>query len=1142
MIPLLRAVPVGSPEEIECGPIAPFYFAQWQRADFLAALNEQLIAALDWGKEGAPSFDGKTSLDAIIIAWGLRTGGSVVLLFDHFEEYLSTTPPDSEQPARRSRPAHSAVQPDASPLPTTRETDHFDRVLARLVNRRDVPANVLLSLREDEAFRLDRFRMRIPHLMANSMRINPLTDRQAGEALRTSLAAFNREAERLNRAALVVHIPEDDDPISEVVHEARSAGGSRSSDHRIEPAFLQIAMQELWNHEAEVWKENPDVRRELRRSVLVGRLGGVKAILEKYLEKLLGNTLSRRELPIASRTFGQLISPHGEKIPMFVSQLATRIEPWLSWKRLRRYIVPGRNESEGKEQLDQRSATVLAKLERVNILRKIPPDRYDIYHQVLAAPLMRWHQDFDSWRIRRNWVIAGLVAALVVAGITRSLSEGVAAKEAERRIKRFNDVFATMIPIRDPGLALTLAAYAYRSNPTATTRAGVASALESSEGWLIGHTGQVSGVDFSLDGKILASAGADGQVIFWKTETYRRIGGIRQSKAVNAAVFRPRSTELVTVSDDHTVRVWDVPRTTPQGREKDSLDDVVLLYEFSESKDAHAHTGEVWTAAFSGDGRYLVTGGQDKKAKIWDMAGRSWVRDFDIDYELVTSTFSPDGSKVAVGGLGDKVDILDIHTGGTTRLQGHTDFVYGLVYSDDGGRLASSSWDGSVILWDIRAGKAERTFVAGVRLWGLAMNHAGSTITASSRDGSLVFWDSQSAQAVSEFSGRAEVLTALSRTPQFDLIAAGSLRGPIRLFRVTPRVVVDGRISAIAFSSGANRLIAAASARADVTVTPGGATSSQAPSPGAMWDLSGTQLNAKLKPLPAADTIDSVASDAAGATFITGSRNGRVDVWNWGAERPLSIVANGVTVQAVAISKDGRRLAAGDWNGDIRVWQQQAGGYTVVSEFHLEPAGRVSALAFSPDGARLAIGWDNASTAVQVRDLASGSPMRLNVADGLKVQTLAFSPSGDKLAAGFEDGSLVAWRPSGDSRPKDPYKFLIGHNSSIITVDFDATGLRLASGSRDKTARVWALESEEPEVTIPAQEAVTGVKFLDDGRLVVIDVAGNTKIQDLDWGRLARIASARGRPLEDAECQRYFAGRCPEDLGYSAHNRVDVQR
>src|SRR5207244_2790904 len=106
-----------------------------------------------------PGIDASLPLDELLLQCNRALGGPVYLVLDQFEEYfLYHQPADQDQ--------------------------GFEAEFARAVNRDDVDANFLLSLREDALGGLDRFKGRIPNLLANPLRLEHLDRRGAEEGIR----------------------------------------------------------------------------------------------------------------------------------------------------------------------------------------------------------------------------------------------------------------------------------------------------------------------------------------------------------------------------------------------------------------------------------------------------------------------------------------------------------------------------------------------------------------------------------------------------------------------------------------------------------------------------------------------------------------------------------------------------------------------------------------------------------------------------------------------------------------------------------------------------------------------------------------------------------------------------------------------
>jgi WD40 repeat protein len=183
-------------------------------------------------------------------------------------------------------------------------------------------------------------------------------------------------------------------------------------------------------------------------------------------------------------------------------------------------------------------------------------------------------------------------------------------------------------------------------------------------------------------------------------------------------------------------------------------------------------------------------------------------------------------------------------------------------------------------------------------------------------------------------------------------------------------------------------------------------------------------------------------------------------------------------VGALAFSPDGEILAVGfqrvlvSGMDCVLLYHVRKG--TLVGWFETDG---VSALSYSPCGKVLAVG--TGAGAVHLWDATTGRRQRRLLDHQERITSLAFSPCGRVLASGTSNGSLWLWDPAEGQRRRQ----LEGHCGYVTCLAFSRDGKTLVSGSLDHTVRLWETAVGQERLGAPGPQApVAAVAFTADGR------------------------------------------------------------
>ena len=199
-------------------------------------------------------------------------------------------------------------------------------------------------------------------------------------------------------------------------------------------------------------------------------------------------------------------------------------------------------------------------------------------------------------------------------------------------------------------------------------------------------------VAFSPNGKLIASEyggdGTIGTIGLWDVQTgelHHVLG--RHYSLLTCMAFSPDGKTLASASRDSEIIFWDIP--TLQRRLSITTQ----------------HTKVVSSVAFSPDGETLMSGSLDQTLRLWDPHTGKHKAALQYPAEVTSVAFSPDSRTLAVAWdewTNSQVQLLDTETlQPIETLVGHTESVTDLTFSPDSRTLVSGSYDGTILLWDM---------------------------------------------------------------------------------------------------------------------------------------------------------------------------------------------------------------------------------------------------------------------------------------------------------------------------------------------------------------------------------------------------------------------------------------------------------
>jgi WD40 repeat protein/tRNA A-37 threonylcarbamoyl transferase component Bud32 len=541
---------------------------------------------------------------------------------------------------------------------------------------------------------------------------------------------------------------------------------------------------------------------------------------------------------------------------------------------------------------------------------------------------------------------------------------------------------------------------------------------------------------------------------------------------VNCAIFSPNGRRIITCGDDKTIKLWDL--TTGQ-----------QLMTF------RGHSSSIYALAVSPDGKHIASGSNEGIIKLWDVeTGAEVITLGGHRYPILALAFSPDGKQVASGS--DSYDrnivLWDAQTGTQlTTLRGHRE-VNALAYSPDGKRLASGSGDWTIKLWDVQTG-TEVTTLRGHGNWVRAVGFSpdGKRIVSGSWDKTIKVWDAETWRTLTTIHGHDGPVLSVAFSPDGKTIASGGYDNTIRVWDADSGDELktfhghNSSVNSISFSPDGINLISASS---DGAVK--------------LWDMmidrESCNFHGYSEYMPRC-----VAFSPNGKLIAADGRpsyyGGTITLWDaQTGEQIRTILGHRYYPLSVAFSPDGKRIISGEREHRVaRVWDALTGAQLMALHGH---KGAVTCAVFSPDGKYIITG--SYDKTIKLWDAASGSEVMTFKGHTDYILSVAFSPDGKRIVSASRDRTVKIW----DAEMGGELMNLV-HTDSVYSAAFSPDGVRIVTGCRDGRARLWDGATGAELMTLLGHRGIVfSVAFSPDGKRIVTagGIDGTAKLWDTTTG------------------------------------------
>jgi WD40 repeat protein len=596
---------------------------------------------------------------------------------------------------------------------------------------------------------------------------------------------------------------------------------------------------------------------------------------------------------------------------------------------------------------------------------------------------------------------------------------------------------------------------------------------------LEGHTGNVSSLVLSWDGRRVVSGSSDSTLRIWDVQTGECLKVLKGHKeteisGILALILSADGRILVSASDDSTIRIWDVEtgeclqilelpepvyilQLSTDARfivSGGGYDDATIIWDVETGKCLRVltgHTDAVNSLVLSADGRRVVSASDDGTLRVWDVLSGQCLKVLEGHTAPVCCiALSADGQRVVSGSEDSTLRVWDLQSGECQAvLEGHAGNVSSLVLSWDGHRVVSGSSDSTLRIWDMATNKCLMTIKGNDEFGGPIILFVDGRHLLTSHDNSIKIFELETGQYVKDFGRHLGYITSFVLSADGRIVISGSTRDSSVLIWDLEKGIYP--IATFAHTKSVESLVMSPVNYFSVSISRDKTLR--------VWDVKTGQCLRVLE--GHAESVNSLAISPDGCRVISSSWDKTLRIWDLQSGKCIQILeGHTASVETLVISNDGLRVVSGSMDKTLRIWDMYTGRCLKVLDGHTE---LVSSLVISADGRRIASG--SADQTIRIWDLETGECLKILEGHSGWVQCLILSSDGHKLisSSGDRGNNLIVW----DLNTGNCLLNLVGaieEPQRILNLGISADGcnvLQSCLSEYGKVTKVWNLKKKQ---------------------------------------------------------------------------------